>query len=154
MFAGMIAQAGQNVDVVVYDTTAHPVDVSDAPGPITAAQDIAKASPGGATDTWGVLMDTYDDHDLVVILTDEQTSWSPFEPSTDGYGGGYYGRTRGPRRMDRLPTATKVITCNLAGDAGSHAPSHPNHLSISGVSPVVLEGVAAAVAGEPWGAGI
>jgi hypothetical protein len=149
-FAGLIASAGTNVDVVSYSTQGVAVDLTQHSGVISAAMAISLAAEGGGTDTFGVLADTYAGHDIVVILTDEQTSWSPFTgegPGTDRY-------DHATPRDFRLPEKTKIITCNLAGDEFAHAASHPNHLTIAGASLAVLEGLAAAVKGRAWEAGI
>ena len=150
-FAGFIASQGSNVSVVSYDTVGRRVDLEDSTGPISAGLATIAAATGGGTDTWGVLSDWYNDHEIVVILTDEQTSWSPFEPRNSN---DYFRALRRGRENWHLPASTKVVTCNLAGDVGAQAPSHPGHLSIAGASPAVLEAIAAAARGESWAAGV
>ena len=151
LFASLIKEQSPNADIVSYSTTGTHLDLSNAVGPVDRALAIAASASGGGTDTWRVLLDAYDDHDVVVVLTDEQTSWSPFDPDVDGRRSSHHPR---PTKNRSLPTSAKVITCNLAGDVASQAPSHPNHLHVAGISPVVLEGIASAVANRPWGAGV
>lgn len=150
LFGGMVAAAGGETDVYAYDTEAVKVAAAElaGKGPLAAQAVIADHIPGGGTDTWGVFYDTVrPDHDLVVILTDEQTSWSPFASNP-----GKHGYWEGPPRNQReLPSNLKIITCNLAGDDGAHAPSHPNHVTVAGMSTLVIDGIRAAVNGEPFG---
>jgi len=146
-FAGMLSRAGERVEVVAYDTQWHDVDTASQASWVSTASSVSDACLGGGTDTWGVLMERYDEHDIVVILTDEQTRWSPFvDPSVHGYNPYHWSRTPPQRR--ELPQDCKVITCNLAGDEFSHGAAHANHLTLSGVSTAVFDGVAAAVRGE------
>lgn len=115
-------------DVYVYDTATMKVD-DLADGVVSATRDVLRNIRGGGTDTHGAIASTWRDHDLLVVLTDEQTMYVPGHGLTPpGYS------TDNDSRSFRLPDAAKVVTVNLAGYAGAHMEDSANRRSISGWS--------------------
>lgn len=115
-------------DVYVYDTEVTEVE-NLADGVVAATRDILGNIRGGGTDTHGAIASTWNDHDLLVVLTDEQTMHVPGQ----GFASPGYVRDEATRSF-RLPAAAKVVTVNLAGYAGAHLDDAPNRRSISGWS--------------------
>lgn len=115
-------------DVYVYDNTTVKVEgLSD--GVVSATRDVLRNIRGGGTDTHGAIASTWKDHDLLVVLTDEQTMYVPGQGlATSGYS------SNPESRSFRLPDAAKVVTVNLAGYAGAHLEDSANRRSISGWS--------------------
>lgn len=115
-------------DVYVYDTSTWKVD-DLSPGVVSATRDVLTHVRGGGTDTHAAIASTWKDHDLLVVLTDEQTSYVPGQSIvTSGYS------AEPGLRSFRLPDAAKVVTVNLAGYAGAHMEDAENRRSISGWS--------------------
>jgi len=128
-------------DVYVYDTDAVKVDVSGATGVLDSVRTVIGSIRGGGTDTERIMAEKYDGHDLVVVLTDEQTSWLPGQSRIARFGG--YGSS-GP--VKQIPSGTKVVTVNLAGYSTSQgAGVRPGFVGISGWSEALFEAVADAV---------
>ena len=133
------------VDTYAYDTSATLVEVSENTDTIEVARTISAATRGGGTDTWAATLNSWNEHDVVVILTDEQTSWS-FDENR-GPGGGYYGYgywdSEEPK-ISTLPAHVQVVTCNLAGDDGAHVrPSDRTH-RVAGMTDELFEVIGAA----------
>ncbi len=125
-------------DLYVYDTSAVKVDLDGSRGVLDAVRTVISNVRGGGTDTETVMAENYDGHDLVVVLTDEQTSWLPGQPTASRYRG--Y-RDSGPAKQ--LPADTKVVTVNLAGfEASQGAGTRPGFVGISGWSEALFEAVA------------
>lgn len=80
---------------------------------------------GGGTDT-AVSIRTHYKSDVtrVVVLTDEQASWS---------GRGWYGGSN-LKVTDALPKTTPLYTWNLAGYEHGHAPDEPNRITFGGLT--------------------
>lgn len=118
-------------DVYVYDTKAIKVDPGS--GVLAAARSIARDIPGGGTDTFSVLANTFKDHDLVVVLTDEQTGYVPRRISS-----------RGPSPTPEFPVPgdTPMVTVNLAGHRAAHAAESGSHTTISGWSEALFDHIA------------
>lgn len=91
---------------------------------------------GGGTNTFGVLNAAYRQHDRVIILTDEQTSWS-FH-SFDSI----------------IPTDKHVFTFNLAGYQAGHAATGKFRHSFGGLTDACFPLIAQIEAGSagtwPW----
>jgi hypothetical protein len=138
LFAGLIANRAEHADVYGYDTVAHKVELPGSTSDTATIRSVTGALKGGGTDTWGVVLDTWDEHDTIVILTDEETSWTGDQPQYSSY----YRRDHKPLR-ETLPTHVNVITCNLAGGAASHAATS-RHTVLSGVTEQLFVELAAA----------
>lgn len=134
--AAIASRCSTPPDVFVYDTSVIAVD--ELPGGVLAgSRSILGKVEGGGTDTHAAIASTWNDHDLLVILTDEQTSFVPGQPfSAPGYPAD---RDSAPRRSFRLPDEAKIVTVNLAGYAGSHLPDSENRRSISGWSEALFD---------------
>lgn len=140
--SAIASRCQEKPDLYVYDTASEPVDVSGSAGVLDAVRTVIGAVRGGGTDTESVMVERYDGHDLVVVLTDEQTSWLPGQSNGSRSFG--YRHARGPAKQ--LPEGTKVVTVNLAGyEASQGAGTRPGFVGISGWSEALFEAVADAV---------
>lgn len=128
--ASAIASRGSgNVDVFTYDTTATRVEPGAlSAGVIDGARNTTEQFSWGGTDTFSVLQQTWDNHDLVVVLTDEQTHWTLDQPAADS---GYRMRSNTPVRV---PSSTRVITVNLAGYEAAQAKESERFVRLAGFS--------------------
>jgi hypothetical protein len=72
---------------------------------------------GGGTETAQTVKESFDKHNRVIILTDEQA-------------GGYYFGDPG----QVLPSNVPLITCNLAGYRAAHTEAKPNRITIGGLT--------------------
>lgn len=136
-------------DVFVYDTEVAPVGALPG-GVLAGSRSILGKVSGGGTDTHAAIAGTWDEHDLLVILTDEQTSFLPGQRfSAPGYP---QDQDSARKRSFRLPDAAKVVTVNLAGYAGAQFPDSENRRSISGWSEALFDEIGAVAAVSPQGA--
>lgn len=113
IFALAVAQRSEEANVYAYSNNAKPVDhqgsilrtLLDVGGTPNAGWYSSQARSGlwGGTDTMGTLSRTYDGHDRVVIVTDEQAN-----PGLDS------------EFLSRIPL---IYTFNLAGYRPGHLPS-------------------------------
>lgn len=134
--ASAIASRCQSApDVYAYDTKA--VRVEPTGGVLAGVRSIAAALPGGGTDTFGVLSSTFREHDLVVILTDEQTSTVPRPRRRVISSSTYPADPVAPV----VPDSTRVVTVNLAGFSAAHAEPSGNHVEISGWSEALFDSI-------------
>ena len=139
-------------DVFVYDTEVASggcsrgvlrlVSVEALPGGVLAgSRTILGKVSGGGTDTHAAIASTWNEHDLLIILTDEQTSFVPGQKFAHVVG---YPTSpeSAAKRSFRLPESAKVVTVNLAGYSGAQFPDSENRRSISGWSEALFEEVA------------
>lgn len=90
------AQKGR-ADTVLFETFSQRFDLSRS---VLKSVDAIRSSVGGGTNTWQAVSDNYDNHDRIVILTDEQAHSS---------------------RLVQIGE-TPIYTFNLAGYRYAHAP--------------------------------
>lgn len=132
---------GDNVDVVVYDTSYSKVDpASLSDGVLASTRSTASQIRGGGTNTFGMMQEAWHGHDLVVILTDEQTSWTLDQPhsATDAR----YRDQNNNSSATQVPSSTRIITVNLDGGGAAHLPSSDRFVRISGFSEQMYEEIA------------
>jgi hypothetical protein len=91
----------------------------------------------GGTSTAQAVRRHYEAHDRIVVVTDEQTHWSP---------GGHV--------FQSVPERVPTYTWNLAGYAVGHAPTGPNRYTFGGLSDAAFRLVPLIEAGDgdrwPW----
>lgn len=141
VFAAALALRCEDVDVVAFDNESEKIRVT--------SRDLLKVvegdmpSPGGGTYTARAFEQHYDNHDRVIVLTDEQTSSHWFgEKSLD-------------EALDAgLKPGATVFTWNLAGYSAAHVKSADHRWTFGGLTdkgfqmiPLLEAGVSA---GWPW----
>lgn len=115
LFALALGQRASSADLIAFSTRpTHKIDVGSFDSILRAAQDM-RHIVGGGTDTLGSLAATYDGHDRVVILTDEQTGARGLHDSVAHI---------------RCP----VLTWNLAGYGIGHTPRFGNWQTFGGLT--------------------
>ena len=143
--AAIASRCRDGADVYVYDTETIKVDTLSS-GVVSSTRDILTKVRGGGTDTHDAIARTWQDHDLLVVLTDEQTSFVPGQRIVSSpY------RENSDRRSFRLPSSAKMVTVNLAGYAGAHMDASENHRNISGWSEALFDEIAQLNAATPPG---
>lgn len=109
LFGAMLVKSSM-ADVMLWDTSAYPLNCNPADSVISIAQQIARSARGGGTNIAVPFREATRAYDRIVILTDEQ-SWGH---------SGYYGyNTTGPKELEayRKRTGANPMTYNwdLAG---------------------------------------
>ena len=120
IFAAAIALKNKGrVDVVAYNTRVEPVNIAGTD--LLRVVDTQMPSPRGGTNTAGAVRQAYNDHDRVIILTDEQ----------NGY---YYGKDVGSVLDEVLKPGATAFTWNLAGYSAAHSEAKPGRWTFGGLS--------------------
>lgn len=120
IFAAAIALKNKGrVDVVAYNTRVEPVNIAGTD--LLRVVDTQMPSPRGGTNTAGAVRQAYNDHDRVIILTDEQ----------NGY---YYGEDVGSVLDEVLKPGATAFTWNLAGYSAAHSEAKPGRWTFGGLS--------------------
>nr|WP_236653449.1 TROVE domain-containing protein [Streptacidiphilus melanogenes] len=134
VFGTALALRAEHADLVEFGTDSHRVEVR--PGD-SLLRTVDRFRSLGGTNTAAAVSGHYDEHDRVVVVTDEQAHWSP---------GGHVFRG--------IPGHVPTYTWNLAGYGVGHAPSGPNRHTFGGLSDAAFRLVPLIEAGDgdrwPW----
>jgi hypothetical protein len=119
VFGFALAKAAESADVVVYGTSHQPVDI---PKGASILRSISGLGNMGGTDTFGTLARTYNGHDRVVILTDEQAHPYGYQSAPRPVGYDVLGRVRYAEPVTEATFANipRIYTFNLAGYRVAH----------------------------------
>lgn len=114
LFGAALARRAENADVFLFNRApTHRFEVGPHDSVMRITNEIGSLV-GGGTDTLGSLAATYDGHDRVIILTDEQTNLS---------------------RWDAVEhIKAPVLTWNLGGYSTGHAPRAANWQTFGGLT--------------------
>lgn len=137
--AAIASRCDTEPDVFAYDTTAVRVDLGADSGVLDAVRSVSKKIRGGGTDTERVVAENYDNHDFVIVLTDEQTSWIPGQTVTSRFARYQETNPSGPAKS--IPAGVPVVVVNLAGYQVSESGDRPGFVGISGWSEALFDAV-------------
>lgn len=104
LFGAALAHKGEKVDLYGYDNTAWKHEFQKSGSVLRSVEEFNRKVRGGGTRTAAVLASTFQNHDRVVIVTDEQT----------------FGPSRGAWQGDvgsQVPATVPVYSFNVAGYA-------------------------------------
>lgn len=114
LFGAALARRAENADVYLFNRApSHRFEVGPHDSVLRIVNEIGRLV-GGGTDTLGSLAATYDGHDRVVILTDEQTNYNRWD--------------------DVAHIKAPVLTWNLAGYSPAHTPRAANWQTFGGLT--------------------
>jgi hypothetical protein len=123
LFGIALANRADAADVYAYADRPQPMDVRKATS-ILRAVDAIKPLVGGGTNTWGSLAATFNAHDRVVIITDEQAPIGNRVWTGSAYVAAYA----------NIPPNVPVYTFNVAGYKMAHGPSVYNRHTFGGLT--------------------
>lgn len=121
LFGFALGLRAEAADVYVYGSQHERVPLAAGTSLLSSIRDLRGM---GGTDTFGTLARTYDGHDRVVILTDEQAHPAPRTVTS---------RLGRAVRGDALPDCL-VVTYNLAGYRAAQLAAAPNRVTVGGLT--------------------
>lgn len=121
LFGAAVALRAENADLFAYESNSHKIDFHKSE-PVLALAKKASAYDGG-TETFKVLAQNYDNHDRVIILTDEQAfAWGQATGYQWGRSTGF--QNPGADAKSKVESIkAPIYTFNLVGYKQGHLPS-------------------------------
>lgn len=146
VFGLAFAQRANAADVFLFDTNTYQARFNSGGSILRTVEKLATVG-GGGTDTLGSLVRTFNGHDRVVIVTDEQTG-----PSTRrySYGYGYNAGVETTWEQAKARVKVPVITFNIAGYRAGHTPVQDNWITIGGLNDAAFTLTASIGSDRPW----